>query len=170
MQRSYPKRYNKPSIDGYLDLIAERFGYAADVILEGELDPGWSEFVVIDDAAAFPVGMTNDPGCMDGILSTRADVVYIDEEFGVVRFSGPVADRSRDRSRSPAASIDAAVPLSLPVLLWRAGIEPGVWISVSGRPYGEGDYVVMLVRVTRALLERGRDLSGGLARGERTVR
>lgn len=163
MQRSYPKRYSKSRIDGYLDLIAERFGYAGDVILEGELDPGWSEFVVIDDAAAFPTGMTNDPGCMDGILSARADVVYIDEEFGVVRFSGPVADRS------PAQSIDAAVPLSLPVLLWRAGIEPGVWISVSGRPYGEGDYLVMLIRVTRALLERGRDLSGGLARGERTI-
>lgn len=157
MRRPYLRRYNKPRIDRHLGPIAARFGRAAgDVVLMGEPDPAWSEFLLVDDASAVPACVTDDPRRTAGLLTARADVVYVDEEYGVVRFGGPIAGRRPD----PGPHAPTAPPSPLPELLHRVGIEPGVWIAVSGRPYGEQeDDTLTLIRVTEAVLERGRELS-----------
>lgn len=154
MERSYPKRFNKPSIHRHLDLLAGKLGCDVfDVDVAEEPDPARFEPLLVDDASLLPAGMTDDPGLTAGVLGSRADVVYVDEEFGIVRFSGPIADRRRGGPSSPDA-------LPLPVLLWRAGVEPGVWVAVSECPLDGGeDRAATLVRVTDALLQRGRRLS-----------
>lgn len=156
MERTYPKRYSKPEIDRYVGYIAEQLGLPEkNVTLEGETEPDAAEQLLVDDASAFSLAMTDDPRYTFSFLNTRADVLYVDEEFGTVRFNGPVGGRRRGRSSKRLEKL-----LPLPVLLWRAGVEPGVWVAVSGGFQREGgEFAVKLVRVTEALLERGRDLS-----------
>lgn len=153
MERTYPKRYAKPEISRCAGLVAEQLGLAAEgVVSEGEMEPGDAEMILVDDASAFSLAMTDDPRYTCPFLSLRADVIYVDEEVGAVRFNGPVGGRRRGRS---SKQLEKLVPL--PALLLRAGVEPGVWVAVSG--FRDDEFSVTLVRVTEALLERGRDLS-----------
>lgn len=153
MQRTYPKRYAKLEISRYAGLIAEQLGLAEGYVTPaGEMDPGDAELILVDDASAFSLAMTDDPRYTCPLLNLRADVLYVDEEFGAVRFNGPVGGRRRGRS---SKQLDKVVPL--PALLWRAGVEPGVWVAVSG--YRAEDFSITLVRVTEELLERGHVLS-----------
>lgn len=153
MEKSYAKRYTKPDMDRHRGRIAEQLGVAA-VTLKRDMDPDDSELLLVDDASAFPLAMTDDPRYTATFLKTRADVVYVDEERGTVRFNGPVGGRRRGEASQPSGE-----PMPLPALLWRAGIEPGVWVVVSGYEGEKGDFMVTLVRVTEKILERGRSLS-----------
>lgn len=153
MDRTYPKRYAKPEISRCAGLIAEQLGLPPeDVIPAGEMDLDDADSIFVDDASAFSLALTGDPRYTCPFLNLRADVLYVDEEIGTVRFNGPVGGRRRGQS---SKQLEKVVPL--PALLWRAGVEPDVWVAVSG--YRAEDFSVTLVRVTEALLERGRGLS-----------
>ncbi|MBA2441454.1 MAG: hypothetical protein H0V53_03480 [Rubrobacter sp.] len=156
MERTYPRRYGGESVDRHVRLVAGRLGQsAAEVSVEGEMDPDRAELVSVDDFSVFSRGTTVTSG-------TRADVVYIDEAFGTVFLDGPIYGERYGRFPE-AAGLGA--PLPLPVVLWKAGTEAGVWVLVSSRrgfSPGEPGCARSLLRVTEAVLERGRLLYEGL--------
>ncbi|PLS82162.1 MAG: hypothetical protein CYG60_25070 [Actinobacteria bacterium] len=161
MERSYPKRYGKPSIERHRKIIVEALEYATeDVVVEGEMEADRAELLLIDDASSFPKGITGDPGDENGPEGARAYVLYVDEEFGVVRFAGPLGGGNYDCS--PQASQEPLPPTPLTALLRREGIKPGVWVAILDR-YERGrteeGRTGRLIRITRAMLERGRKLS-----------
>lgn len=161
MERSYPRRYRGESVDRYVRPIAGRLGRsAAEVSVEGEVDPDRAELVSVDDFSVFSRGTTVTSG-------TRADVVYIDEELGKVFLDGPVYGERYGRFPEAAG---LGEPLPLPVVLWKAGTEAGVWVLLSSRrgfSPEEPGCRRSLLRVTEAVLERGRVLSEGLEWGRR---
>ena len=158
MERSYPKRYSKPSIEPHEKIIVEALEHAAeDVVVEGEMEADRAELLLIADASSFPMGITKDPGDENGPEGARAYVLYVDEEFGVVRFAGPLGGGNYDCS--PQASQDLLPPTPLTALLGRKGVKPGVWVAVVDRyerEQTEGGRTGRLIRVTQAMLERGR--------------
>ena len=158
MERSYPKRYSKPSIEPHEKIIVEALEHAAeDVVVEGEMEADRAELLLIDDASSFPTGITKDPGDENGPEGARAYVLYVDEEFGVVRFAGPLGGGLYDCS--PQASQDLLPPTPLTALLGQKGVKPGVWVAVVDRyerEQTEGGRTGRLIRVTQAMLERGR--------------
>ena len=154
MERSYPKRYNAPGVEGIRALISSSLG--PEVSVEGEIDADRAEIILADDTSLFSRGST-------GTRGTRVDVLYVDKESEAVRLVGPVNAERYDEI--PDLSADTAPPTPLPLLLWRAGTEPGVWIVISSRkpePQTES-YTRRLIRVTEAVLERGRRLESDLA-------
>ena len=156
MERSYPKRYNKPDVEGIRGLISHNLGAdAEDVHAEGEVAADRAELILVDDTSLFSRNTT-------GTTGTRVDVLYVDKESGTVRLVGPVSAERYDEI--PELSAEVA-PTPLPLLLWKAGTEPGVWIVVSSRKYDSRteSYTRRLIRVTDNVVERGRTLESDLA-------
>ena len=153
MERSYPKRYNAPGVEGIRALISSSLG--PEVSVEGEIDADRAEIILADDTSLFSRGST-------GTRGTRVDVLYVDKESGTVRLVGPVNAERYDEI--PDYRVEES-PVPLPLLLWRAGTESGVWVVVSSRNRGSRteSYTRRLVRVTDAVLERGRELEQDLA-------
>ena len=157
MERSYPKRYSEPRIKQHEKIIVEALEHAAeDVVVEGEMEADRAELLLIDDASSFPTGITKGPGDENGPEGARAYVLYVDEEFGVVRFAGPLGG---SYDCSPQASQALLPPTPLTALLGRKGVKPGVWVAVVDRyerEQTEGGRTGGLIRVTQAMLKRGR--------------
>lgn len=159
MDRTYPRRYRRESVDRYVRLVAGRLGQeVSEVSVEGEMEPDRAELVFVDDFSVFSRGTTVTSG-------TRADVIYIDEVLGTVFLDGPIYGERYGRFPEAAG---LGVSLPLPVVLWKAGTEAGVWVLLSSRRgFGpeEPGCRRSLVRVTETVLERGRALSEDLELG-----
>ena len=145
MERSYLRRYRGENIGRYLESIAA--GLGGEVFVEGEPGADEAELWLVDDLTLAARSTT-------GTTGTRADVVYIDEASGRVRLDGPICG---ERYGGPGAAADLALPLPLPVLLWRGRVSAGTWVMVTSRE-GWG-YERVLIRVTEEALRRGEEIS-----------